>query len=60
MMYGPTGAGKSYNMFGSSKQPGIVYRSLRDILGDGIEENDENNEKISVGTFVQVTVLVDI
>ncbi|XP_055828725.1 kinesin-like protein KIN-10A [Solanum dulcamara] len=54
MMYGPTGAGKSYNMFGSSKQPGIVYRSLRDILGDGIEENDE---KISVGTFVQVTVL---
>ncbi|KAK4733090.1 hypothetical protein R3W88_007351 [Solanum pinnatisectum] len=57
MMYGPTGAGKSYNMFGSSKQPGIVYRSLRDILGDGIEENYENNEKISVGTFVQVTVL---
>jgi len=57
MMYGPTGAGKSYNMFGSSKQPGIVYRSLRDILGDGVEENDENNEKISVGTFVQVTVL---
>ncbi|KAF3613938.1 putative pleckstrin -like proteiny domain-containing family A member 8-like [Capsicum annuum] len=57
MMYGPTGAGKSYNMFGNPKQPGIVYRSLRDILGDGIEENDENNEKISVGTFVQVTVL---
>ncbi|XP_059290541.1 kinesin-like protein KIN-10A [Lycium ferocissimum] len=53
MMYGPTGAGKSYNMFGSCKQPGIVYRSLRDILGDGIEENDENG----VGTFVQVTVL---
>lgn len=57
MMYGPTGAGKSYNMFGSSKQPGIVYRSLRDILGDGVDENDENSEKISVGTFVQVTVL---
>ncbi|CAN4091855.1 unnamed protein product [Withania somnifera] len=56
MMYGPTGAGKSYNMFGSSKQPGIVYRSLRDILGDGIDENDENNEKNSVGIFVQVTV----
>lgn len=54
MMYGPTGAGKSYNMFGSSEQPGIVYRSLRDILGDGTEENDE---KISVETFVQVTVL---
>ncbi|KAK4361646.1 hypothetical protein RND71_020598 [Anisodus tanguticus] len=53
MMYGPTGAGKSYNMFGSCKQPGIVYRSLRDILGDEDEENDENG----VGTFVQVTVL---
>ncbi|KAK4340643.1 hypothetical protein RND71_039144 [Anisodus tanguticus] len=50
MMYGPTGAGKNYNMFGSCKQPGIVYRSLRDILGDGNEEN-------GVGTFVQVTVL---
>ncbi|OIT40075.1 PREDICTED: kinesin-like protein KIN-10A [Nicotiana attenuata] len=53
MMYGPTGAGKSYTMFGSNKQPGIVYKSLRDILGDGNEENDENG----VGIFVQVTVL---
>ncbi|GMI70392.1 Phragmoplast-associated kinesin-related protein 2 [Hibiscus trionum] len=45
MMYGPTGSGKSHTMFGCSKQPGIVYRSLKGILGDG------------VGTFVQVTVL---
>ncbi|KAG2242306.1 hypothetical protein Bca4012_054766 [Brassica carinata] len=47
MMYGPTGAGKSHTMFGGGngkkKQPGIVYRSLRDIL-DGV-------------AFVQVTVL---
>ncbi|KAE8726337.1 Plastid-lipid associated protein PAP / fibrillin family protein [Hibiscus syriacus] len=34
MMYGPTAAGKSHTMFGCSKQPGIVYRSLKDILGD--------------------------
>ncbi|XP_009802054.1 kinesin-like protein KIN-10A [Nicotiana sylvestris] len=54
MMYGPTGAGKSHTMFGSVKQPGIVYKSLRNILGD---ENDENSDKIGVGTFVQVTVL---
>nr|GLL44160.1 kinesin-like protein KIN-10A [Ipomoea trifida] len=53
MMYGPTGAGKSHTMFGSSKQPGIVYRSLKEILGEG----DEVSENCGVGTFVQVTVL---
>ncbi|OMO95254.1 hypothetical protein CCACVL1_05468 [Corchorus capsularis] len=55
MMYGPTGSGKSHTMFGCSKQPGIVYRSLKDILGDHGEE--ENGEKLGVGTFVQVAVL---
>ncbi|KAB1205325.1 Kinesin-like protein KIF11-B [Morella rubra] len=54
MMYGPTGSGKSHTMFGCLKQPGIVYRSLRDILGDGEEESDSNG---APGTFVQVTVL---
>ncbi|KAK9020198.1 hypothetical protein V6N11_054688 [Hibiscus sabdariffa] len=49
MMYGPTGSGKSHTMFGCSKQPGIVYRSLKGILGDHGEDG--------VGTFVQVTVL---
>ncbi|KAI5649605.1 hypothetical protein M9H77_35610 [Catharanthus roseus] len=34
MMYGPTGSGKSHTMFGCAKQPGIVYRSLKDILGE--------------------------
>lgn len=51
MMYGPTGSGKSHTMFGCLKQPGIVYRSLRDILGD--KENGEEQ----VGMFVQVSVL---
>lgn len=50
MMYGPTGSGKSHTMFGCCKQPGIVYRSLKDILGDGEDGG-------LVGTFVQVTVL---
>ncbi|CAH8385289.1 unnamed protein product [Eruca vesicaria subsp. sativa] len=47
MMYGPTGAGKSHTMFGCGKEePGIVYRSLKDILdGEGGV------------AFVQVTVL---
>ncbi|XP_010450058.1 PREDICTED: kinesin-like protein KIN-10A [Camelina sativa] len=48
MMYGPTGAGKSHTMFGCGKQPGIVYRSLKDILGDSDQDGV---------TFVQVTVL---
>ncbi|KAK6161241.1 hypothetical protein DH2020_004622 [Rehmannia glutinosa] len=54
MMYGPTGSGKSHTMFGSSTQSGIVYRALKDILGDG-EEDDVG--KLGMGIFVQVTVL---
>ncbi|KAL5711928.1 hypothetical protein ACHQM5_014151 [Ranunculus cassubicifolius] len=56
MMYGPTGAGKSHTMFGCSKQPGIVYRALRDILGVN-EEDDDGMEKLRFGSFVQVSVL---
>jgi kinesin family protein 11 len=49
---------ESHTMFGCSKQPGIVYRSLKDILGGG-EEGSEggDGEEIRIGTFVQVTVL---
>ncbi|XP_038907023.1 kinesin-like protein KIN-10A [Benincasa hispida] len=62
MMYGPTGAGKSHTMFGCAKQPGIVYRSLKDILGDGESEaatavGEGGGERLNVGMFVQVTVL---
>lgn len=57
MMYGPTGSGKSHTMFGSAitKQQGIVYKSLSDILGNEDDVIDE--QKVGVGTFVQVTVL---
>ncbi|KAG2325888.1 hypothetical protein Bca52824_008616 [Brassica carinata] len=55
MMYGPTGAGKSHTMFGGGgcgkEEPGIVYRSLRDILGDSDQDGGGGV------TFVQVTVL---
>ncbi|CAL8990029.1 unnamed protein product [Prunus brigantina] len=54
MMYGPTGSGKSHTMFGCCKQPGIVYRSLKDILGDGGEDDCAGS---MAGAFVQVTVL---
>ncbi|KAI3469790.1 hypothetical protein Pfo_026453 [Paulownia fortunei] len=54
MMYGPTGSGKSHTMFGCSTQAGIVYRSLKDILGEG---GEDDVEKVGIGTFVQVTVL---
>ncbi|GAB2265935.1 hypothetical protein Dimus_000968 [Dionaea muscipula] len=60
MMYGPTGSGKSHTMFGCSKQPGIVYHSLKDILGDqgGEEESGEDEEPIgNAALFVHVTVL---
>ncbi|KAF8015835.1 hypothetical protein BT93_H1395 [Corymbia citriodora subsp. variegata] len=57
MMYGPTGSGKSHTMFGCAKQPGIVYRSLKDILGENGEEGEANGGQLGVGTFVQVTVL---
>ncbi|KDP40358.1 hypothetical protein JCGZ_02356 [Jatropha curcas] len=55
MMYGPTGSGKSHTMFGCSKQPGIVYRSLKDILGE--QEEGSDAERSGMCTFVQVTVL---
>ncbi|CAL9097602.1 unnamed protein product [Musa acuminata var. zebrina] len=40
IMYGPTGSGKSHATFGCPKQPGIVYRALRDILGEGSDGSD--------------------
>ncbi|KAI3667660.1 hypothetical protein L6452_42729 [Arctium lappa] len=51
MMYGPTGSGKSHTMFRCAKKQGIVYKSLRDILGNRVQK------EVGVGTFVQVTVL---
>ncbi|CAL8113979.1 unnamed protein product [Prunus armeniaca] len=41
-------------MFGCCKQPGIVYRSLKDILGDVGEDDCAG---CMAGAFVQVTVL---
>ncbi|VAI51192.1 unnamed protein product [Triticum turgidum subsp. durum] len=63
MVYGPTGSGKSHTMFGCAKQPGIVYRALRDILdggggcSTGGESGEEEDAGFGVGLFVQVAVL---
>ncbi|XP_062221608.1 kinesin-like protein KIN-10A [Phragmites australis] len=60
MVYGPTGSGKSHTMFGCAKQPGIVYRALRDILEGGGGEGagaGEDDAGFGVGLFVQVAVL---
>jgi kinesin family protein 3/17/kinesin family protein 11 len=65
MVYGPTGSGKSHTMFGCAKQPGIVYRALRDILqgqgggggGGGGGGDGEDDAGFGAGLFVQVTVL---
>ncbi|XP_066319857.1 kinesin-like protein KIN-10A [Miscanthus floridulus] len=61
MVYGPTGSGKSHTMFGcaNAKQPGIVYRALRDILegGGGGGDSAEDDAGFDAGLFVQVAVL---
>lgn len=64
MVYGPTGSGKSHTMFGCPKQPGIVYRALRDILegggggeGGGGAGTGDDDAGFGVGLFVQVAVL---
>jgi kinesin family protein 3/17/kinesin family protein 11 len=63
MVYGPTGSGKSHTMFGcGAKQPGIVYRALRDILeggggGGGEGDSAEDDAGFDAGLFVQVAVL---
>jgi kinesin family member 11 len=62
MVYGPTGSGKSHTMFGTPKQPGIVYRAFRDILegggwGRGGEGSAEDDAGFGVWLFVQVAVL---
>ncbi|XP_074319505.1 kinesin-like protein KIN-10A [Silene latifolia] len=62
MMYGPTGSGKSHTMFGCLRQPGIVYKSLKDILGGGEDGNNDEGGgggggAAGIGMFVQVSVL---
>ncbi|XP_042512952.1 kinesin-like protein KIN-10A isoform X2 [Macadamia integrifolia] len=59
MMYGPTGSGKSHTMFGCGKQPGIVYRALKGILGEEDEEKENitDGQCFGFGSFVQVSVL---
>jgi kinesin family member 11 len=44
-------------MFGCTKQPGIVYRALRDILEGGEGDSAEDDAGFDAGLFVQVAVL---
>ncbi|KAI4985105.1 hypothetical protein ZWY2020_017735 [Hordeum vulgare] len=48
-VYGPTGSGKSHNMFGCARQPDIVYRALRDILdgGGGCDSGDDEDDAMA-------------
>jgi kinesin family member 11 len=56
MVYGPTRPGKIHTMFGCAKQPGIVYRALRDIL-EGSRGSEGDSTEDDAGLFVQVAVL---
>ncbi|MCO5606261.1 hypothetical protein L7F22_060448 [Adiantum nelumboides] len=55
MMYGPTGAGKSFTMFGSTKEPGIAYRALENILGGFVNPNSHESSLKKIG--INVTIL---
>lgn len=57
MMYGPTGAGKSHTMFGCARESGIVYRALKDILGEGDGDGGVDVAGFGITLFVQVAVL---
>jgi kinesin family protein 11 len=46
MMYGPTGAGKSYTMFGSGGDKGVAYHALTQIMGDGLLNESGRGQEV--------------
>ncbi|KAH9310925.1 hypothetical protein KI387_025960 [Taxus chinensis] len=46
ILYGATGSGKSYTMFGDMKEGGIAYKALHHIMDDG--DGEEEIVKVSV------------
>lgn len=41
MMYGPTGAGKSYTMFGAAHEKGVAYHALSQLMTQRASEDGE-------------------
>lgn len=46
LMYGPTGSGKSYTMFGTSKEKGIVVMALEQLTGNLGQKNNESGSDV--------------
>uniref|UniRef100_A0A3B4ANE9 Kinesin-like protein n=1 Tax=Periophthalmus magnuspinnatus TaxID=409849 RepID=A0A3B4ANE9_9GOBI len=47
--YGPTGAGKTHTMLGSSEQPGVIPRAVREVCKLVQSKNEEDGWDYSIG-----------
>ncbi|XP_068161156.1 kinesin-like protein KIF22 isoform X2 [Antennarius striatus] len=47
--FGPTGAGKTHTMLGSSEQPGVIPRAVREILKLVSAKNEDEGWDYSIG-----------
>ncbi|KAG0569523.1 hypothetical protein KC19_6G096700 [Ceratodon purpureus] len=55
MMYGPTGAGKSYTMFGAAHEKGVAYHALSQLMSQ--RGSDTDGEEFGEGSIeVRATV----
>lgn len=45
MMYGPTGAGKSYTMFGAAHEKGVAYHALSQLMTQRASDTDSEDSK---------------
>lgn len=47
--YGPTGAGKTHTMLGSSEQPGVIPRAVREVFNLVKDKNEDDGWDYSIG-----------
>lgn len=47
--YGPTGAGKTYTMLGSSEQPGVIPRAVREVFNQVRSKDGNEGWSYSIG-----------
>lgn len=56
MMYGPTGSGKSYTMFGAGLEKGVAHHALTQLMSNGIIEGEDYSTATDQGIEVRATV----
>lgn len=52
MMYGPTGAGKSYTMFGAAHEKGVAYHALSQLMTQRASDEEYGDGSIEVRATV--------